>query len=281
MAKQDAGFVVLTLTLCMGMVILAFGYQCNPLRKTLYVAENRSLRGFTYAHRSVRSIVICGRDCSLDERCKSFNFNGCDKMCELNLATRREHPGNFSAIQGSVYLDDDADTPRYSLNGTSDCMVLDHDITNCQEWLDAGYNTSDVYTIYPMQYQNGLQVYCDMKKDESRWMGLQGGWIVFQRRQDGSVNFTRSWAEYRDGFGNLTGEFWLGNEYLRQLTGEGRWELLVELLARRPDTSLVRYLAWYRTFNITGEQYTLHVGDYTNSLYLSVCDVADCRVAGT
>ncbi|XP_022107320.1 fibrinogen C domain-containing protein 1-like [Acanthaster planci] len=152
---------------------------------------------------------------------------------------------------------------------------------DCQEWLDAGYNTSDVYTIYPTQYQNGLQVYCDMKKDESRWMGLQGGWIVFQRRQDGSVNFTRSWAEYRDGFGNLTGEFWLGNEYLRQLTGEGRWELLVELLVRKADESLARYLMWYRTFHITGEKYALHVGDYKNMPRLPVCDVETCQSAGT
>ncbi|XP_022111616.1 fibrinogen C domain-containing protein 1-A-like [Acanthaster planci] len=56
-------------------------------------------------------------------------------------------------------------------------MESPKDITDCQEWLDAGHYTSDVYTIYPMQYQNGLQVYCDMKTNGSRWMGLQGGWI--------------------------------------------------------------------------------------------------------
>jgi len=33
---------------------------------------------------------------------------------------------------------------------------------------------------------------------------------VIQRRQDGTANFYRNWLEYKKGFGNVTGEFWLG-----------------------------------------------------------------------
>lgn len=38
---------------------------------------------------------------------------------------------------------------------------------------------------------------------------------VFQRREDGSVNFFRGWEAYRDGFGKLTGEHWLGERPCR------------------------------------------------------------------
>ena len=34
------------------------------------------------------------------------------------------------------------------------------------------------------------------------------------RRFDGSVNFTREWEDYKNGFGNLTEEFWIGKESL-------------------------------------------------------------------
>ena len=57
-----------------------------------------------------------------------------------------------------------------------------------------------------------------------------GGWTVFQRRQDGSVNFDRTWNDFRDGFGDLTGEHWLGNKYVHEMTFNGRaYDLRIDL----------------------------------------------------
>ncbi|XP_038066903.1 uncharacterized protein LOC119736938 [Patiria miniata] len=104
---------------------------------------------------------------------------------------------------------------------------------DCQEILDAGQTSSGVYTI-EHACQN-MQVYCRMEPESGK------GYIVFQKRLDGSVSFNRTWQEYAEGFGNLTGEFWLGNQKLRGLTGNGEWELVITLKAFDGDEARVRY----------------------------------------
>ena len=67
--------------------------------------------------------------------------------------------------------------------------------------------------VYFINGEGGLkrEVYCDMTTDG-------GGWIVIQKRFDGSVDFNRSWADYKNGFGDVNGEYWLGNEFVHQYT---------------------------------------------------------------
>ena len=93
-----------------------------------------------------------------------------------------------------------------------------------------------------------------------------GGWTVFQRRMDGSLDFYRNWNDYEEGFGDLTGEFWLGLSKIHRLTPIGNDHTLrVEL----QDFLNEKRYAKYSTFNVrdgtTRYQYTLNVGGYSGT----------------
>ena len=92
-----------------------------------------------------------------------------------------------------------------------------------------------------------------------------GGWIVFQRRKDGTENFFRNWADYKAGFGNQNGNFWLGLDKLHMLAAPGKNPILRVDLKRIGDSKT--YHAVYRTFSIGNEAsfFKLTVGDYSGT----------------
>ncbi|XP_053235030.1 tenascin-X isoform X1 [Podarcis raffonei] len=127
---------------------------------------------------------------------------------------------------------------------------------DCAEESQNGPGPSRVRTIYLGGNQDRpLQVYCDMETDG-------GGWIVFQRRMNGETNFWRNWQEYATGFGNLTREFWLGNDALHQLTTSGDYELRVDLRAGNESV-----YATYQNFRVDppADHYRLHLGSYSGT----------------
>ena len=86
---------------------------------------------------------------------------------------------------------------------------------------------------------------------------------VFQRREDGSVDFYRGWDDYKNGFGNIAGEFWLGNEHLYEITLHGRFDLRVDL----QDFDGERRYAKYDKFEIKDEdeKFKLILGAYSGN----------------
>lgn len=101
----------------------------------------------------------------------------------------------------------------YSISEQGDCLA----------WKDEGYQKNGVYRL-----TNGREVFCDMIKNG-------GGWTVLQRRIDGSVDFSRGWDEYKNGFGEVEGEYWIGNEAIHFLTKDQTQNMMVKVEATTFD----------------------------------------------
>ncbi|XP_063043338.1 microfibril-associated glycoprotein 4-like [Engraulis encrasicolus] len=130
---------------------------------------------------------------------------------------------------------------------------------DCDEIHSKRETLSEVYTIFPKGSSFPVNVYCEMgcKNEDER-----GGWTVFHRRLDGTLNFYRPWEEYEEGFGNAAGEYWLGLETLHLLTSKKRYELRVDM----EDFEGNRVFAKYATFSVGSPRdgYKLTVSGFTN-----------------
>jgi len=82
---------------------------------------------------------------------------------------------------------------------------------------------------------------------------------------DGSDFFNRSWAEFKAGFNDSRGNYWLGNELLSQLTSSGRYKLRFDL--QETDGNRSWYWAEYSRFTVLNEasNYALHVAGYSSN----------------
>ena len=83
----------------------------------------------------------------------------------------------------------------------------------------------------------------------------------FQRREDGSVDFTRGWQEYKWGFGDVAGEHWLGNEVIAAITRLSQHSLRVDL---QPTETKTHLYSEYNTFSLASEseEYRLDIDEY-------------------
>uniref|UniRef100_UPI00398E5A42 tenascin-like isoform X8 n=1 Tax=Pristiophorus japonicus TaxID=55135 RepID=UPI00398E5A42 len=127
---------------------------------------------------------------------------------------------------------------------------------DCSQTLLNGEASSGLYTIFLNGNRSQpLQVYCDMTTDG-------GGWMVFQRRVNGKVDFFRNWKNYTNGFGNPSDEFWLGLENLHKITSTNHYQLRVDFRDEGDSAFAV-----YDRFLISDakSRYKLHVGEYSGT----------------
>ena len=155
---------------------------------------------------------------------------------------------------------DDYDTPKKYY---CDCTNLNPK-RDCLAFHQGGVRVDGIYEVTMNGFKNTI-VFCD----QTSW---GGGWTVLQRRYDGSTNFYRNWKEYKEGFGNLHREFWIGNDNIHLLSVQAIYPKGSEALIQfRPYgyTSTTLYTNRYSHFHIDNEKskYMMHVSGVTNNGY--------------
>ncbi|MBN3298361.1 fibrinogen-like 2a [Amia ocellicauda] len=127
---------------------------------------------------------------------------------------------------------------------------------DCSDYNMLEEKKNGVYKITPDPKNGTFEVFCDMES-------YGGGWTVLQYRHNGSVSFNRTWAEYKKGFGNVHGEFWLGNDRIHLLTKAKDMTLRIEL----EDFEGMREYAKYEQFYVSNEflRYRLSLSGYSGT----------------
>uniref|UniRef100_A0A8C2BG49 Angiopoietin 2b n=1 Tax=Cyprinus carpio TaxID=7962 RepID=A0A8C2BG49_CYPCA len=127
---------------------------------------------------------------------------------------------------------------------------------DCAEIFKSGVTESGIYSIHLPNSTQKTKVFCDMKT-------RGGGWTVFQHRYDGSVDFNRGWNDYKLGFGDPSGEHWLGNDAIHLLTTSKDYTLQVHL----KDAEGQQAYSQYDHFYIDGEdkKYSLHASGFSGT----------------
>ncbi|XP_059152809.1 ficolin-2-like [Physella acuta] len=134
--------------------------------------------------------------------------------------------GNFCDTRANVTLQPNGDlTPcdKYACVGHSINVGNNTDSTSLPRYKSCKDITDKTSPRMLIRLLNGLVVMCDTESDG-------GGWIILQRRITGALDFYRTWAEFKNGFGDYElGEFYLGNENIHCLTNVTRYDMRVDV----------------------------------------------------
>ena len=129
-------------------------------------------------------------------------------------------------------------------------------IKDCSELTPREQYPSGIYRI-SLSESLSFDAYCNMDADG-------GGWTVFQKRFDGTIDFYRNWDNYTHGFGNLEGELWLGlqNTHLIMTTQQS-WELLILIQDFNDETAYAKYDTFY--IGDAASNYRLTIAGYSGT----------------
>ncbi|PVD24964.1 hypothetical protein C0Q70_15460 [Pomacea canaliculata] len=220
--------------------------------------------------------LSCTVTCASSPVCNSIVFDPAAKTCHLSQQVAAPDCLNMEDIKDSrIYLEKrhsckNGATPR---GDKCDC-VPGYMGDNCE--LGPMRDCYDYMTIGKAQ---GTMVRMIRPTDNMTFpVNCLDALSTVMIRRNNKINFTRSWREYRDGFGNISDTHWLGLEKIRILTTQNRsYNLLVQVQLNNTASLYVLY----NNFTVSDEKsfYQLHFESVTlNSNHPGDC-LSDLRGA--
>lgn len=85
-----------------------------------------------------------------------------------------------------------------------------------------------------------------------------------QRRTEGSIDFLRGWEDYKEGFGFLWNEFWIGFEKLSFLTNQNNYNIRISMEDATGSSSYIQYEV-FRTSDDKGDFRITRLGEYSGT----------------
>ena len=232
-------------------------HLANQLSADEMCADVSRLRNqFSFAIQELRSNMTFLID--------SMKVNSGDRSTKSQESGSSLIPVSTNLQTGSQQNLNQADSPSeekktYRFN---DCPIIDprlsskHDCSHsrpsfpkdCSEIIQSNSSCqSKVYAVRTGSPLRVQRVYCDMNDN-------RGGWTVIMRRGKFSekkhhVDFRTNWQTYKRGFGDISDEFWIGNQMIHHLTTKEHQILQIDLKSFADECISLRF----KKFSIADE----------------------------
>ncbi|XP_067685937.1 microfibril-associated glycoprotein 4-like [Haliotis asinina] len=256
------------------MTIVRMCDGTTTYREVSHCITTEDFPNTTIGELKVESEPECASVCSAHVQCQAFRVNpasgGAQFVCTLHRKTLLSQTCDHYTSTEPGYNDITSPCENggdyeeaLGICSCSDGYVgsrCERLMTDCHEGVEMGLYKGEekVFMIHPKNAPRPFLVYCYMRKSGTR---------MYIMRNEGALDFSRSWLDYKTGFGSLSGDFWLGLDHIHYLTHGRPLKLCVKIITRMPNDEYPTRKHYYKNLTVGDEStgYVLNFSEAANS----------------